>query len=1279
MKKSFKRVLSIALAFVMLALMIPTGVFSATAASFEDDNQIAVYIGSAYPDGVTEADGKLFPTLLAAFNEYKMGTDNDDDYYTIYILNDIVETATLPDNWRANATIKAYDATSGNPTITINVSGGTLKSAWCLIGGGDDLTIENVDFVVADTHGANNALFGMGGACALTLDGVNVTMPEYVNGSETKYTAAAIAMRSEIARAVTLKGECSFKRGTEDDKSWILGWAAPNATYKGKEYTINFDGATINTGAANLINNNATTVINVNVTNGSKLTVGNGAMFLNSGNGKVVVNATSPVGATGDERTSFTSTGSGKLFYSTTQASSEGVVSKAGTVEVNLDNVYIKSTGAQMFHIQGFSSSSIYATLKGTVTNSEMDATASGQYLVRTWGTSTDSTTTTYAHMDLSFVGTTIKHGSASHIMAFGCEYDNIKLSFDGCTIINEGSKTTARLVHSSGANSSLDVTMKPNNTFTANKPDYLVYASKNTTDVKLTLDGWRLHATSTTDNTYQDLAKLFSTKLYYTAKSLHVYLKDCETTDANGTRNVMNLGQTVGVNSSSVAVRNDFFNNLIGLGATPPATYTVTLDNTYMSVSNTASTDVSTDTSPLNTRGMFAPSGTKGASFGSMSTYNINILNGSSVITTESVLFANRQSKNTRTVNIKIDNSTVELSGGTSKMFMYNIDNGNYPVKAANITVSGTSVLRATYIMYNTNGADTYSTPVKFTFNGGEVNATTFAYIKAQDNSDSTEITIKNGTFNLTESLIYVNASTGGTVKADISDGTFNLTKSLLIVDATTAGTTTANIYGGTFNGTTAFDFMKTITGGTVNANVYGGTFKTTTGFNTTAGITGGTFDINIYDADFSGSNKPIYINTEANNTIDTDINIYGGKFGNLTTTSSDTLITLRGLEVDVNIYGGDFMRKNSGEQILLEARGCDVNIYGGTFTMDSAHQNAQMIRHGYATTIAAETFVVSATYAGQDGTALKIYGGTFVVGAGAAISAGTSNTNGYLGNVEVYGGVFVKTTEQTTSGYGIVGHKNSQTTPTVSTSSRFSNNSYNILGGIWIAPDTDIRAYKYDFLDSTDTSFSYQRGTFNKNADNITTPTTDVSDSYAKLGISEAVWAVVKNYTAEVIVANEGFEQTVFVGDKHFGTDKYFQIKAGTTDDSTSTDLRLLFVVDEAVAGNDEFAEVGFYIAKDLDTAANIVENGAPSSTTDKLYTKVRQADQTTWSPEDGKLVAVLDLTNLKADYYLNDVDFYVVAYVKTTSGHIQYTDVYTIDATAACAQDIVTSSAQ
>jgi hypothetical protein len=470
-----------------------------------------------------------------------------------------------------------------------------------------------------------------------------------------------------------------------------------------------------------------------------------------------------------------------------------------------------------------------------------------------------------------------------------------------------------------------------------------------------------------------------------------------------------------------------------------------------------------------------------------------------------------------------------------------------------------------------------------------------------------------------------------------------------------------------------------------------------------------------NIYDGTFTAYGEVLFYTDDSNhggkmniaagatsvektNSEETEINIFDGSFNTVQYEGQRSfgLIDVRGLKATTNIYGGEFnltassLASNAVTEIVMIAAASNMNIYGGTFVNDNDAACSQLLRHSYRLFLDTAALTTGPYFKDADKTKLSVYGGTFVTGYGAVVSAGTSNSNGHYGNVDIYDGVFVKTKAvnggvtgytaatstdkekvSTGSGYGIIADKNTGM-GNVTASAVPNGSVYNIYGGVWVTPTAnEVFGYKIQKLTS---GSGYSNGNYNRQyANNTYSAVTINSTNYANAGISDKAWeAMNKNgtldttkFTAEVVVPNT---PATYRNYGVFGG-VFLQIKNGTTTADTKTDLRVLVEIDRTVANNVQFAEISYKVALTEDMAGAI-------ETVDEygqLFDSVKEANGNYWTPAEGKALAVLNIKNIRNTYFTEGNVFYVQAYLKTTSGNIYTTDVIKIDATNSCKADI------
>lgn len=160
MKKSFKRVLSMTLAVLMLALMLPTGLaLTASAETVEGEFDRTLYVNA---DSQSEAN--TYSTLWSALNEVQ----NTKDTVKIIVQTDTVENG-RPSTVRSNITIEGAAIQDGEKTRypVINAVAGTSStiSAWLIVedddssGTGNPVTVTFRNLTLdgkGDSYNTNN-------------------------------------------------------------------------------------------------------------------------------------------------------------------------------------------------------------------------------------------------------------------------------------------------------------------------------------------------------------------------------------------------------------------------------------------------------------------------------------------------------------------------------------------------------------------------------------------------------------------------------------------------------------------------------------------------------------------------------------------------------------------------------------------------------------------------------------------------------------------------------------------------------------------------------------------------------------------------------------------------------------------------------------------------------------------------------------------------------------------------------------------------------------------
>ena len=991
-------------------------------------------------------------------------------------------------------------------------------------------------------------------------------------------------------------------------------------------------------------------------------------------------------------------------------------------MSVTLDNV--KITGSEnVFHARGNGTATDYTELTVNAKNCEIDV--KGNQLLRAEGGAK------YAHVNAIFDGCTITSTRSDTLASNGAP--NVVMNVEFLNGTKLGFKKN--ILTNTAANCSISLAYSQSVQQTDQKAAYWIYSytegtdangkkvdnPNTTTDIKVVFDNWRFHTTSTADNSYQDMTKVFSSGLYFSGKSFTVELRDSTTKKADGTDTALNMKGYVGdvtIGSAKYGLPLDLFNLLGSRTPNPATTYTVTINNSYMNLTQsdtdgkaavTTAKGYAVDYAP-NNRGVFGVSGTA-ASYKigttksiwyTVTTYNINIVNGSYLKTTDSKIFDYRMgASDTLTTNIVIDNSQLVATSATViTNSIVSSDNNyatSYALKGATLTIKGDKAdVNVKQLVNAEVGLNTKATTFKVDIYGGTVKTSTISFLITNiGNGDVAEMNVYGGKITSTNSIFDIKtADSGAETKFTVYGGTLEAAGNLYCNRNPKSGSVNSfTVYDGTLKGTKE----PTMSGTTKNNGVYLVYVPTA--------AAGSLNTITVYGGTMDSTNSVIYVEkSSASSTTDTSlfgkttiVSIYGGTFGNLrsyTTESGATLLGVRGLGAAMYIYGGTFMRRGDGSSNMLMEIRTNATIYGGTFILENGGQQALLARHCYATTIKKNddgTYTAVVSNAGEDLTKLTVYGGTFITQKGCVIGAGTSTGNGYYGNVDVYGGVFVKTViSDTTSGFGIVGHANNRTEPT-NASNRISNNVYNIYGGVWVTTTTnDVHGYKVAY---SSTGISTQRGHFNRQADNITANTVKLNASnYKNSGITDAAWAVIgdtetgslkSGFQAEVVTAKTGYTQNFSAADygrELFGDKIHLQIKLGTLSTDETTDARIVFEINKNVAANVEFAEIGYYVALESGTAEQVIAKGEQvADASGMIWSSLYNGEGVeNWSPDDENYgIALLNVENLTNAYFTGG-KFYVVAYAKTTSGHVFYSDSYEVDFAAKCGDYIIDAAA-
>jgi hypothetical protein len=347
--------------------------------------------------------------------------------------------------------------------------------------------------------------------------------------------------------------------------------------------------------------------------------------------------------------------------------------------------------------------------------------------------------------------------------------------------------------------------------------------------------------------------------------------------------------------------------------------------------------------------------------------------------------------------------------------------------------------------------------------------------------------------------------------------------------------------------------------------------------------------------------------------------LNVCGGR---IETNGDHTTLLFRTYASVANIYDGTIIAGSTSAQsanmMTIQAQDSTVNIWGGHIETKTTQTATFTVRHN------------NAAHGKQMG-ALNIYGGTFKAGKCAVVGAGTSSKDG---QVNIYGGTFIKTGAVST--YGLLGHYNNGSY----------DKNYYIYGGTFITKDTrDPLAYRY--AKSSDiTSPINCTGVLNRAYDSVRAITVTKATA-AQYGID---WAY-DGYADVCVITPKGTDLRMDMFGK-IGT----QIKADTTADSATTSIRVLFEVDEAIANNPAYSNVGFAIS---------VENGNPAENTATnvktallkdatVYRCVRAGNDKHYASK-GYCFAILTINNVPNASF--DTNIYVRPYLIGADGTVYY----------------------